>query len=69
MRQANTDMQKVLGETFQPIVSPLKKLVDGAEKKKAVTLVAEEQKPSNIEELSSNNEDEEESQSGLDETV
>ena len=59
----------MLGETFKPIVSPLEKLVDDAEKKKAVKLVAKEQKPSNVEELSSNDEDEEESQSDLDETV
>ena len=69
LRQDKTNVEKVLGETFKPIVSPLEKLVDAAEKKKAVKLVAIEQKPSNVEELSSNNEDEEESQSDLDETV
>ena len=70
LRQDKTYVEKVLGETFKPIVSPLEKLVDAAKKKKAVKLLAKEQKPSNVEELSSNNEDdEEESQSDVDETV
>ena len=67
LRQDKTDVEKVLGETFKPIVSPLEKLVDATKKKKAVKLVAKE--TSNVEELSSNNEDEEESQNDLDETV
>ena len=43
LRQDKTDIEKVLGETFKPIVSPLEKLVDATKKKKAVKLVAEEQ--------------------------
>ena len=67
--QDKTYVKKVLSETFKPIVSPLEKLFDAAEKKKDIKLVAKEQKPSNVEELSSNNEDEEELQSDLHETV
>ena len=34
LRQDKTYVEKVLGETFKPIVSPLEKLVDAAEKKR-----------------------------------
>ena len=51
MKQAKTDVEKVLEETFKPIVTPLERFVHAANKRKVIKIKPEEQKPRNIIEL------------------
>ena len=72
-------MEKVLDETFKPIVNPLERLVDATIKRKVIKISPNEQNPRNVIELSSNNDKEEEekeegkveeeSESNLEETI